>query len=52
MGKVTDDGMMVVKNHGEVVATVPAAKLADEAPLYHRDSLEPEYSKKHGASAY
>ena len=46
VGKVTDDGMMVVKNHGEVVATVPAAKLADEAPLYHRDSKEPEYLQK------
>ena len=46
VGTVTDDGMMVVKNHGEVVATVPAAKLADEAPLYHRDAKEPEYLNK------
>ena len=51
VGKVTDDGMMVVKNHGEVVATVPAAKLADEAPLYHRDSKEPEYLQNPSASA-
>ena len=35
--------MMVVKNHGEVVASVPAAKLADEAPLYHREAREPAY---------
>ena len=46
VGKVTDDGMMVVKNHGEVVASVPAAKLADEAPLYHRESKEPDYLQK------
>ena len=46
VGKVTDDGMMVVKDHGEVVASVPAAKLADEAPLYYRDSKEPEYLQK------
>ncbi|HIL73921.1 MAG TPA: phosphoribosylformylglycinamidine synthase subunit PurL [Verrucomicrobia bacterium] len=43
VGEVTGDGMMVVKNHGEVIATVPAAKLADDAPLYHRDSKEPAY---------
>ena len=46
VGEVTNDGMMVVKNHGEIVASVPAAKLADEAPLYHRDSKEPEYLQK------
>ena len=43
VGRVTDDGLMVVRNNGEVVASVPAAKLADEAPLYHRDSKEPDY---------
>ena len=43
VGEVTGDGMMVVKNHGEVVASVPAAKLADEAPLYHREAREPAY---------
>ena len=43
VGEVTGDGMMVVKNHGEVIATVPAAKLADDAPIYHREAREPAY---------
>jgi len=43
VGQVTGDGMMVVKNHGETIATVPAAKLADDAPIYHREAREPAY---------
>ena len=43
VGEVTGDGMMVVKNHGEVIAAVPAAKLADDAPIYHREAREPAY---------
>jgi len=43
IGKVTDTGQMVVKNHGEIVADLPAAKLADEAPVYHREAKEPAY---------
>src|SRR5437764_11584255 len=34
---------MVGKNHGQVVADIPAAKLANEAPVYHRESREPAY---------
>src|SRR5688572_26943170 len=43
IGFVTDTGRMVVKHHGNVVADIPAAKLANEAPLYHRASREPAY---------
>jgi phosphoribosylformylglycinamidine synthase subunit PurL len=43
IGVVTDTGQMVVKHHGEVVADLPAAKLADEAPVYQRASKEPSY---------
>jgi len=43
VGVVTDTGRMVVKNHGQVVADIPAKKLADEAPIYQRDSREPAY---------
>ncbi len=43
VGTVTDTGRMVVTNHGEVVADMPAAKLADDAPLYDRESKEPAY---------
>ncbi|MDB6030638.1 MAG: purL [Verrucomicrobiales bacterium] len=46
VGFVTDTGQMVVKHHGKVVADVPAKKLADEAPIYHRESQEPAYFKE------
>src|ERR1051326_3791270 len=45
IGFVTDSGRMVVKNHGQVVADIPARKLADEAPVYQREAREPEYLK-------
>ncbi|RPI07958.1 MAG: phosphoribosylformylglycinamidine synthase II, partial [Acidobacteriales bacterium] len=41
IGRVTDDGMMRVRDHGEVVAEIPAKPLADEAPLYDRPHVEP-----------
>ena len=41
IGQVTDDGMMRVRDHGEVVAEIPAKPLADEAPLYDRPHVEP-----------
>ncbi len=46
IGHVTDTGRMVVKHNGKVVADIQAKKLADEAPVYHRDSREPEYFKE------
>ncbi len=46
IGHVTDTGRMVVRHNGKVVVDVPAKKLADEAPVYHRDSKEPEYFKE------
>ena len=45
IGFVTDTGRMVVKQHGKVVADIPAKKIADESPVYQRDSKEPEYLK-------
>src|SRR5216684_7753048 len=45
IGFVTNTGQMVVKNHGKVVADIPAAKLANEAPIYQRDAREPAYLK-------
>ncbi|HEX8281236.1 MAG TPA: phosphoribosylformylglycinamidine synthase subunit PurL, partial [Chthoniobacterales bacterium] len=38
IGRVTDDGMMRVRNNGTVAAEIPAKPLADEAPLYTRDA--------------
>jgi phosphoribosylformylglycinamidine synthase len=43
IGSVTDTGLMIVRNHGRVVAEIPAAKLANEAPVYDRESREPGY---------
>lgn len=45
IGSVTDTGRMVVKFNGEIVANIPAKKLADEAPVYYRDAAEPAYLK-------
>ena len=45
VGFVTDSGRMVVKNFGTIVVDIPAKKLTDEAPLYQRESREPEYLK-------
>ena len=43
IGRVTDTGQMVVKNNGKKVADLPASKLADEAPVYHREAKKPKY---------
>jgi phosphoribosylformylglycinamidine synthase len=45
IGAVTDTGRMVVKFHGQVVADIPARKLANEAPVYEREFREPAYLK-------
>lgn len=50
IGVVTDTGRMVVKNHGEIVANIPAAKIANDSPVYHRESKEPAYLQ--GVRAY
>jgi len=36
IGRVTDDGILRVRDHGEIVAEIPNRPLADEAPLYDR----------------
>ncbi len=38
VGVVKDDGMMRVLDHGKIVAEIPASKLADDAPLYSRET--------------
>jgi len=43
IGIVTDTGRMVVRHGGKVVVDVPAKKLADEAPVYQRESKEAAY---------
>jgi phosphoribosylformylglycinamidine synthase len=41
IGRVTDDGMMRVRNEGALAAEIPAKPLADEAPLYSREAKNP-----------
>ena len=41
IGAVTDDGMLRVRDHGEVVAEVPNSLLTNEAPLYDRPATTP-----------
>lgn len=38
IGRVTDDGLMRVRNNGTIAAEIPAKALADEAPLYSREA--------------
>ncbi|MBP3039252.1 phosphoribosylformylglycinamidine synthase subunit PurL [Bacillaceae bacterium Marseille-Q3522] len=43
VGTVTEDKMLRLLHHGEVVANVPADSLALDAPVYYKPSVEPEY---------
>src|SRR5438128_10646517 len=36
IGRVTDDGMMRVRDNGNVSAEIPAKPLAEEPPIYER----------------
>ncbi|HET9857096.1 MAG TPA: phosphoribosylformylglycinamidine synthase subunit PurL [Chthoniobacterales bacterium] len=42
IGRVTDDGMMRVRNNGSIAAEIPAKPLAEEAPLYSREATAPK----------
>ncbi|MBV9617752.1 MAG: phosphoribosylformylglycinamidine synthase subunit PurL, partial [Verrucomicrobia bacterium] len=41
IGRVTNDGMMRVRNNRSVSAEIPAKPLAEEAPLYSREVKKP-----------
>jgi phosphoribosylformylglycinamidine synthase subunit PurL len=43
IGFVTETGRMVVRHGGKVIADIPAKKIADESPIYQRESREPAY---------
>src|SRR5947207_1689974 len=38
IGRVTSDGIMCVRNNGQIAAEIPAKALAEEAPLYSREA--------------
>ena len=43
IGRVTGDGMLRARMHGELVAEVPVAALADEAPVYEKPTARPDW---------
>ncbi len=43
IGEVTSDGMLRVRNRGELVAEIPNHALTDEAPVYKRPMERPPY---------
>ena len=43
VGEVTEDKNLTLFHNGEMVAQVPADALAEEAPVYHKPSSEPQY---------
>jgi phosphoribosylformylglycinamidine synthase len=43
IGRVTGDGILRVRNHGEIAAEIPNRQLADEAPVYDRPHGVPAY---------
>ncbi|GLB61917.1 phosphoribosylformylglycinamidine synthase subunit PurL [Cytobacillus sp. NCCP-133] len=46
VGNVTDDKMLRLTHQGEVVAELPVDALAEDAPVYHKSSSEPEYYRE------
>ena len=49
VGRVTDDKMLRLIHHGEVVAEVPADALAEDAPVYIMPEAEPAYFAEYQA---
>lgn len=43
VGQVKSGGTLTVRHQGSVVAEIPAASLADDAPLYRRPSSRPDW---------
>ncbi|MCI4625995.1 MAG: phosphoribosylformylglycinamidine synthase subunit PurL [Candidatus Magnetoovum sp. WYHC-5] len=43
IGKVTDDGFLRVKWHGETYAEIPAASISELAPIYERPIKRPQW---------
>jgi phosphoribosylformylglycinamidine synthase len=43
LGEVKNDGLLRVKQRGEVVAEIPAVKIADQSPQYSPEAKRPAY---------
>jgi len=46
IGRVTDDGIVRVREGDRIAAEIPARALTDECPTYHLDTAEPDYIRK------
>lgn len=46
IGKVTDDGVVTVTRHGEVIAKVDPTLLTDHCPVYHSEQQIPDYFRQ------
>lgn len=46
IGKVTDDGQYRLYHHGKEVANLPVDALAEDAPVYQKEMVEPERMAK------
>ncbi|MFC3783066.1 phosphoribosylformylglycinamidine synthase subunit PurL [Bacillus chungangensis] len=46
VGKVTDDKMLRLLHHGNIVAEVPVDALAEDAPVYNKPTAEPAYYRE------
>jgi phosphoribosylformylglycinamidine synthase len=46
IGYLTDTGRITVRHHGQVEADIPLSPLADQAPLYHRPTVETPKGEK------
>jgi len=51
IGRVTEDGILRVLNHGEVAAAIPAHAIAEEGPRYERPIAAPRVAAEAGAAA-
>jgi phosphoribosylformylglycinamidine synthase subunit PurL len=51
IGRVTEDGILRVLNHGEVAAAIPAHAIAEEGPRYERPIAAPSMTAETGAAA-
>jgi phosphoribosylformylglycinamidine synthase II len=49
IGKVTNDNMLRLLHKGEVVAEIPADKLAEDAPVYCKPSKEAPYYERYAS---
>src|ERR1700674_259434 len=49
VGEVADGGLLRVKDHGVVVAEIPAHPLAEEGPVYQRPIAQPTQNKEWAA---